>query len=237
MKIDDLGLIEMEQSPFPGSVGDTAAECGRYVTLCSLLGTTSTAIPNVNPASLSHLVTPQGVVRYPSPPSPWPASDTSSDQVAPLLASCALTQPLLTNTIISQIKANGYKTGNNNFIELGLLSNMKRAEKAWFQWLWDLPILGQAMLLKLPIAWNPNATKNPLTWIISSKNQTSGYLNFVNALAFARQTRWTITCWLATEIISEDKVWKNIRSYYQTEPNVSWLMNTYAQALPKIWKK
>jgi hypothetical protein len=231
MKLDSLGLIEMEQTGAPGCYGDSCAESGRYVTLCMLLGGTS--VPQIN---LDQLVTPAGVVRYPCPPAPWGPSDTSSDQVSPLIAALSCTQSGMLPTVLNQIALNGYKTGNGDLIEIGLYANMKRAQGSWCQSLWDMAILGQAVILALPIAWNPNAAMNPLTWIISSKNQTSGYLNWFNALAFARQKKWTLPCWLATKIISSKKTLKNVASYYQPEPNNSLILGLYTEGAKKIWK-
>jgi hypothetical protein len=220
----------MEQTPFPGSVGDGCAESSRYVTLCEFLNQNS--FPQVN---LARLVTLAGVVRYPCPPSPWAASDTSGDQVAPLIAATSLTQPSLADTIISQIVTNKYCTGNGKLINPGLYANVKRHQGSHVQWLWDLSILGQALIFKLPFAWNPNATWNPKSWLISSSGQTSGYLNWTNALAFARCKSWTWPCWLATKIIGKTQVMAAVQSYYRPEPNSAWMLNIYEQAFNKIW--
>ena len=218
----------MEQDGLPGGYGDSCAETSRYITLDKLLG---------NPASsqLTLFITSGGVVRYPSPPSPWGVSDTSSDQEAPLIAATSLTDPSLADEILSLIKDSGYRTGNGTLINPGMWAQMMRHQGSRIQWLWDLAILGQALIFKLPLAFNPNASANPNSWLVAASTQTSGYLNWVNALAFARQVKWTWPCWLATKIISSDKTWKNIQSYYQPEPNSSWVLNVYAQALKKIW--
>ena len=225
MKLDGNGLIVLEQCSFPGSIGDSAAETSRMVTLQRLLG-----LPIQSDLAL--FVTDKGVLRYPT--SPWRENDTSGDQVAPLIAAGDQSHQ---QAVINQIKANGYKTGNGNLINPGFFANMQRANGVWIQWPWDLAILGEAFILALPFAWNPNASMiNPLTWLVSSSNQTAPYLNWINALAFARQKKWTLPCWLATKIVSKKKALAAVKSYYSVEPKVQWLLDLYDQAANEIWK-
>jgi hypothetical protein len=228
MKFDANGLIMMEQDTFPGSIGDSCAETSRYATLDKLLNSPASA-------QLTLFITSGGVVRYPSPPSPWGASDTSSDQVAPLIAACSLTDPPLADEILSLIKDSGYRTGNGTFINPGMWAQMMRHQGSRVQWLWDLSVLGQAMIFKLPFAWNPNASANPNSWFVSSANQTSGYLNFINFLAFAKAKKWTWPCRLAVKVIGQKKALNQVVTYYKPEPNSAWLLNTYAIAVAKIW--
>ena len=228
---DSNGFITMQQDTFPGSVGDSCAETGRMMLLCYILNILH------KPVNLQLLVTPQGVVRYPSPPSPWGPSDTSADQVAPLLAICSLQEPELAQQILDQITNNGFRTGNGEVANPCLLAQMVRAEgHSWRQQIYDISILIQALLLKLPFAWNPNATLNPLTWFVSSANQSANYLNFINFLGFARAKKnFTLSCWLASKIISSDKALAEVQAYYKPEPNSQWILDMYAAALPKIW--
>jgi hypothetical protein len=230
LKINGLGLIEMEQTGPPGCWGDSAAESSRYVTLQTLLAQSTS---NIN---LSLLVTPQGVVRYPSPPSPWAASDTSSDQVMPLLAATCLTQTPLNSIVIAQLTTSDYKTGNGQLINLTTYAQLKRCQGSKIQGLFDLSILGQALVSRLPFVWNTNATLNPSTWFISSYGSSADYLNWINALSFARQVNWTFPCYLATKVVSSNKAMSEIASYYQPEPNSQWLLDIYKEAIAKIWR-
>jgi hypothetical protein len=232
MILDANGLVVFEQCAFPGSIGDSCAETSRLVTLQSFLDKKVIS-------DLSLFVTPQGIVRYPVRSalgtSPWGTSDTSSDQVAPLISALALSNPQLCHTVLQQIAANDFKTGNGQLVELGLLANMERAVKYWDQPICDLAILGQALIFCLPFAWNPNATLSPSTWFVSASTQTSGYLNFINCLAFARKKHWTFPCWLATKVVSSKKALKMVQAYFKPEPDVQWYLDLYVQALPKIW--
>jgi hypothetical protein len=227
MHLDSNGLVVMDQESFPGNIGDSCCYTSNMVTLQFLLNIKITS-------NLSLFITPSGVIRYPT--SPWGPTDTSADQVAPLLAACQLTQPALANQVISQIQSNGWKTGNGNIINPGLLAQLKRCESSILQSVWDLAILGQALIFMLPWAWNSSATLNPTTWLVSASTQTSGYLNWINALAFARTKKWTLPCWLSTKLVSKNKALAAVTSYYKPEPNSAWLLALYAEASSLIWK-
>jgi len=231
MIIDSLGLITLQQEGPPGCWGDGCAEASRYVTLLSLLGQPTDTI------NLSLFITPQGVVRYPQPPGFWGPGDTSGDQIAPLIAATSLTNPQLCQTVMAQLDNNDFRTGNGTLANPCLMAQMARAEGNMLQQLWDISILVQALIFKLPFAWNPNASINPNSWFISSAGQSSGYLNFINFLAFATAKKnSTIACWLAKKVISSEKAMTEVTAYFvPSEPNVEWMLNLYRQALPKIW--
>lgn len=209
MKFDSNNLLVSEIGTFPGTIGDACANTSRYVTL-SLS----------NKPNLALFVTISGVLRYPT--SPWGVNDTSSDQIAPLLNACSLTQPLLANIIISQIKEQGYKTGNGNYVTLGLLASIRRHEKKSFLWLSDLAILAQAISFYLPITFeNGKFTKN---------TNTSNYLNFADYIKYASQYgKMTFPLKLAKKIMPRSKVLDNIKKYFTPEPNVAWLLALYDQ--------
>lgn len=209
MHFDKDNLLVSDIGTFPGNIGDSAANTGRYVTL------SLSAKPN-----LALFVTISGVLRHPT--SPWRENDTSSDQVAPLLNACSLMQPLLANIIISQIKEQGYKTGNGDYITLGLLASMRRHEKKSFLWLSDLAILGQAISFYLPITFeNGKFTRN---------TNTSNDLNFTDYIKYASQYgKMTWPLKLAKLIMPRRKVLDNIKKYFMPEPNVSWLLALYEQ--------
>jgi hypothetical protein len=193
-----------------------------------LLGQTPTS-------QIQFFVTDLGVLRYPT--SPWRESDTSDDQVSPLIAAVTLTNISLAVKVINQVVFAGWKIGNGQLIHPTSYAQIKRAQGSWCQSLWDLAILSQALIMALPFAFSPNATINPSTWFVSSAGQTADYLNFINALAFARTTdTFTISCWLATKIISLEKALAKVESYYKPEPNSQWLIDIYSAALAKIWQ-
>lgn len=228
MFLDINGLVVMEQSTFPGSIGDSCAESSRMVTLQILVSDKVTS-------KLELFITPQGVIRYPT--SPWKENDTSSDQVSPLIAATALTDINLTKTIINNLDENHLRTGNGDIATPGLLANLERAENHHFLWFMDLCNLAQALIFKLPLTWNPNATMNPNSWLVSSSTQTSNYLNWINNLAFAKIKGDTWPNKLAKTLIKKEDCLAAVKKYYAPEPNSSWLLDLYSKALNKIWSK
>jgi hypothetical protein len=223
MKLNNLGLLIMEQESSPGCWGDACAENSRYITLSNLLKNST----NIN---LNLFVSAQGVVRYPGPPGIWGANDTSDDQVSPLIAATSLIQPILCKTIISQVESNGYKTGNGKYIHPQSYAQLKRAQGSKFQGLLDWTIVIQALLFKIPIYWN-DGTKSFQT----TANDYADYLNYINFLAFAKQKRWTLACSIATKIVSANTAMSKVKQYYLPEPNVQWLLDIYQSAITKIW--
>jgi hypothetical protein len=222
MHLDSQGLVVLDQDTFPGNIGDSCAETSRLVTLNSL--------NNEFPwTQLSAFITDKGILRYPT--SPWREDDTSSDQVAPLIAACSLTQPQLTNIVIAKIVSAGYKTGNGNIISPGLLTNMKRHQKSCWQSFWDLAILGQALLFKVPVRWSDSKK-----WFEPSSGSSADYLNFINGLAFAKQRNWTWVCSLCVKLVSADTALAAVQSYYKPEPNNSIILDAYAKSIQKIWR-
>lgn len=223
MMIDTYGYVIMEQSPLPGGYGDSCAETGRYAVLAYINGTKLDI-------KFNSFVTDIGVLRHPD--SPWREDDTSGDQVSPLIAATALIQPVLGYRVIKQIEDAGYKTGNGDLLSPGIYAQMRRAQRKSFLWLSDLALVGQALLLKLPIRWSDSKR-----WFESTSGSSCDYLNLVNNLAFARAMEsWTWPCWLATKLISQELALSKAKDYYEPEPNNGMILEQYAEAIPKIWK-
>lgn len=170
-------------------------------------------------------MTSQGVIRYPG--SPWGPDDTSSDQIAPLVAACGLADPALGSQVVNQLIGNGWKTGNGKIATLGLWSQVRRFEHGWFLWLSDLALVGQAIAFKLPFTYvNGSFQRN---------DGTADYLNFACALACAKASKtMTWTARLAMKLTSASKVLQKITAYYNPEPNC-FVIPYYQQAIPKIW--
>jgi hypothetical protein len=223
MHFDNNGLLVMDQEGFPGNIGDSCAETSRYVTLQYLLG-------NPPKIDLSPFDTSLGVIDYPS--SPWGPNTTSDDQVSPLIAATSLTNSQLCKTITLQVEDAGYKTGNGQFIHPSSFAQLERSQGSIVQGLWDWTIVFQALLFKVPVYWN-DGTKSFQT----TANDEADYLNFVNFLAFAKQKRWTLACWLATKLTSSSVVMAKVSGYYQKEPNVQWLLDIYQQSIKKVWNE
>jgi hypothetical protein len=215
------GYIELNQCERPGSIGDSLAETGRYITLAYVIGDN----PQIN---LAPFVTDIGLLRHPD--SPWRENDISSDQASPFLAAANLTQPSLADITISRIKKAGWKTGNGDYVSTGLLANIKRIEGSKIQWLYDLSFLGQAIIFKLPFRWSDSKK-----WFERSSGSSSDYLNFINGLLFAKvKNKFTWPCKIALKMVGKDTIIEKIHEYYKPEPNSQWLLDVYKKALEKL---
>lgn len=219
MYLDQQNLIVMEQSGLPGGYGDSASETGRYVTLLGVIG--DKTFINLGP-----FVTDKGILRHPL--SPWRENDSSSDQVSPLIVGASVSgQFILEDKILKFTK---YKTGNGDFITLGLLANKRRAQYKHFLWISDLAILAQALVFKLPYRWSDSKKT------LEKNTNTSDYLNFINNLAFAKVKKnitWPLK--LAMKLTPKEKVLEAIKSYYKSEPNSQWLIDIYIKALEVLY--
>jgi len=223
MILDKNGLIIMEQdNTLAGNTGDSCAETSRMVTLQMILG-----LPIKSNTSL--FLTNNGVTRYPST---WAPSDTSSDQVIPLLPALSTAGRLI---VLHQVYSAGIRTGNGELATWPLICQLMRSIETKGQTADDLCLVLQALVFILPIAFNPQATINPLTWFIRNVNQTANYLNFINMLAFAKMQNPTILSKLAMKLCKQSTALAAVQSYYKPEPNSQWLIDLYIQALPKIW--
>lgn len=223
MYIDNYGTISMEQCEFPGSIGDSAAESGRYAVLAYINGNFQSGI------KLQAFLTPSGVIRHPQ--SPWGVSDTSTDQIVPLIAASTLLEPKITDTIIQQIKDNGYKVSNGNLINPGVLANIKRHTGSTFQSVYDIAFLGQAFMFKLPFRWSESKH-----WFEKTEGSSSDYLNFTNGLLLAKiRGGLTFPQKLTLKLIKKEEILQKIKNYYKPEPNSEWLIKEYEQALEKLY--
>lgn len=221
---DNYGYIEMEQDPVgdPGRTGDSLAETSRYVTIAYVIGDD----PKIN---LVHFVTDKGCLRHPN--SPWREEDCSGDQSFPLIAASCLTQPELCSKVIKQIRDSGNRTGNGDLITPGMRGQIRRAENKKLLAISDIPLLIQALLFKVPFRWSDSKKR-----LESSKEASGDYLNFINALAFAKaKGKITLPMKLAMKLISKQKCLDMVVHYYRNEQNSQGLIDLYKKALDNIY--
>lgn len=220
MIFDNYQYLIMEQVEAPGNSGDSAAETGRYVTLKAVIGEKVII-------DLSHFITEKGILRHPD--SPWRENDISSDQVAPLLAAASLIQPEIADKIMKQLE-NGH-TGNGDLISLGLRGQIRRAQDKHFLGFSDLPMLGQALLFKLPFRYSESKH-----WLEGNDDSSGDYLNFVNSLAFAKaKGKLSLSQKLSMKLISKQKCLDKVKHYYRNEPHAGFLIDLYSKALELIY--
>lgn len=219
----NYGYIELNQTDRPGSIGDSLAYTSQYITIAYVAGKLGDKI------NLFAFVSEKGPLRHPD--SPWRENDTSGDQVYPLIAASALTQPVLSYRVIKQIKDAGYRTGNGDKIPPGMYGQIRRAQRKNALWVSDLPIFIQALFFKIPIRWSDSKK-----WFEKSEGSSSDYLNFINALAFAKaEDNITWPMKLAMKLIPKQKVLEKVKDYFKPEPNVQWLLDLYKEALEVIY--
>lgn len=224
MYIDNYKTIVMEQNPAgsPGNLGDSCAESSRVATLKFVLKQDS----GIN---LTVFITDNGIIRHPD--SPWRENDTSGDQVYPLIAAASLSQPELAKTIVQKLSDAGNKTGNGDRLSPGMYGQIYRAQNKPNLWISDLPVLAQALIFKLPYRWSDS--KKTLE---KTSGSSGDYLNFVNALAFAKaKNNITWPMKLAMKLINKELVLQKVKDYYQIEPNSKWLIDLYTEALGIIY--
>jgi hypothetical protein len=213
------GMVTLEQTGAPGNIGDSAAETGRLGVLLAFLDE-----PDMGLKPTNFVQSDGAVIRHPD--SPWGASDTSSDQVIPLL-------PMLDKStrslVIRRIQNDGYRTGNSQLVSPLLLCQLKRVIGSRLQSIWDLAILLQALLFYSPVRWN-DATGS----FTSSAGSTADYLNWLNTILFSRMKNPTLTSKLAKKFVPNTKIMAAVSSYYAPEPNSAWLIDLYKKALEKL---
>ena len=213
------GLVVLDQCGFPGNIGDSCAETSRLYVLKRFV----TGQVENEKEILSQFITPKGIIRHPD--SPWKEDDTSSDQVLPfVVAATKWTEPIPGCLFFS-------RTGNGDLVTPNLLAVQKRAlgKSSWF---YDLSILGQSFIFKIPFRWNDEKK-----WFESSKDSSCDYLNFVMALIQSNESNsitWPIRS--AIKRTSKDLVLNKIKQYYLKEPNSENLVSLYSLAIDKIWK-
>lgn len=212
---------------WPGTIGDSCAETGRYVHLCRLLGI------EPNPIDLNAFVTALGFLRHPTAPdkgqlgpdSPsWREPDFSADQALPLFLAAKTSLSSVAQLMRTRLKANWYRTGNNKFISPGFLGLLTGCP-----WLINLSTIVQAIFFKFPWRWSDSThSLEPM------EDSAADYLNYIHAAVYAHP--WS------RKLISKDVLKQKVREYYnppknpeRCEPNHQWILDLYDQVLDKYF--
>lgn len=215
MFIDDHGAINMEQVPYPGSIGDSCAETCRYYLLSGL---NFEQLFKVYEA----FVTRRGYLRHPDAPIGWREEDFTSDQALPLyLLFVSFDMQQWRDEFERRLRDAGWKTGNGDYVNLLFISVIYRAHGKQ-SWLTDLPILAQAAALRfLPYRWN-----EVTGWFERTEGSSCDWLNYFHVLNQSkRSSTWAsrLAIWLTPHAMIMEKV----RSYYWVEPNSKDLVDAY----------
>lgn len=224
MRIDEYGCIEMEQCKWPGSIGDSAAESGRYEHLNMLLGN------YVHICNLENFVTATGYIRHPTAPDAgavlpngevtkesWRESDFSSDQALPLyLAWRKGGNYVRTNQMERRFRRNFFRTGNGDLLTPGLFAEM-------YAPLLRVPLLlAQLAIFKFKYRWN-----DELNRFEENTESSCDYINFIHVAVYAPK-------WLRRRIDARN-LYNKVRDYYNVEPNCVFLKSLYHQVIFKYF--
>jgi hypothetical protein len=222
MKIDEYGCIVMEHVNWPGSIGDSAAESGRYEHLKQLLG------DYVAICNLEDFVTPLGYVRHPTAPTDpdWREKDFSADQSLPLyLAWRKSGNYVRTNQMERRYKRDWFRTGNGDLLTPGLFAEM------YANWLRVPLLLGQIAIFKLPVRYNDEKQG-----FEANEGSVCDYLNYIHVSVYA-------PAWVRRLGPSKQKLKQAIASYYFKEimlekdnPRIAVkIYELYEQVLERYW--
>jgi hypothetical protein len=210
VKIDEYGCLIMEHVDWPGSIGDSAAESGRYEHLKMLLG------DYVNICNLEKFVTPEGYVRHPTAPDGWREGDFSTDQALGLyLAWRRGANYTRTAQMERRIKRNWYRTGNNDIVSPGFFAELMDS-----QVLRTTFLLIQLLLFMLPYRWN-DETKS----LERMEGSSADYLNFIHCLAYAPK--------FIRKLVNKETLTQKVKHYYRNEPN-AFVVDLYVKVINDV---
>lgn len=221
MKTDSNGLIEMEHCAFPGNVGDSCAETCRYISLVAFVF--NSFEQQAFSKAIEMFLSPVGVLRHPK--SPWREDDTSSDQVLPLVVAADFCGFDLPGFVFKT------KTGNGDYVSPMLFAVQKRFKRKQY-WFFDLSILAQCYVFKIPFRWNDEKKS-----FEGSKGSSCDYLNLIISLIHSVKTKtetWPIK--KAIKSLDKDVVFQKVKDYYSNEPN-AFVVSWYEKAITKLWSK
>jgi hypothetical protein len=230
MYLDNTRLLISETSEFPGSHGDSCANTSRDTVL----------MKGLQSEKLHYFFTEEGQLRHPSlykyvdeKGNSWSYDDFSVDQWVPLYIACSLYQPHLASYLLRHLKLNWYRTGDGKYINPLVYSSIKRGTSC-HAWYWDLPILAQALILKLiPFRWSDSEKR-----FESARGSSADYLNWFMVIIFAVRTNtvtWPVR--LAMKVIGAQKMLDRVESYCLNEPNSDWILEAYEIGIKEVWGK
>lgn len=212
MFIDEYGCMAMEQTSFPGNIGDSAAESGRLEHLRMLLG------DYVAVTNLENFVTELGYVRHPTAPPDWREKDFSGDQALPLfLAWRRGTNFTRAEQMLRRIKRDGWRTGNGDLVSPGFWAIMNDRNT-----LLVTTVAAQALLFKFPYRWSDSKK-----WFEKSEGSSGDYLNWIHLAVYC--PRWI------RRLVNAEVLKQKIREYYKPEPNSEWVIEKYDQVIARYW--
>lgn len=211
MKAENGELIsEIYEQGHPANYGNSMAESSRYMHLCIWLFYNRDAdfvYPLTGlPISLAPFRTPETYIQSASPncPKDWLVS---TDQCLPYYLATLRTE------MATRIKSWGWRTPDHNLIMPVFYACLTKN-----MFLVNLCILAQALIFKLPWRWDDGQHR-----FTSTSRSSADYLNWFHCALYCKP-------WIR-RIVSKEVLKAKIASYYEVEPNSTWLVNLYNKVI------
>lgn len=213
MKIDQYGELVSEIWPDgePGNLGNCMAETARWDHLYFW------QFKETDPAAALLGFRTDTSYRQSLDPACPPDWKVSSDQCLPwfLAVSTPNSAAWVANEMVDRFKAAGWRTPDGNFVSPGFFCLLKK-----WRALFNLCALVQVLIFKLPWRWDDGQKK-----LVSSAGSSADYLNWFH---------YSLYCWSwVRKLVPQETVLAKIRSYYEPEPNVQWLLDLYQTVADK----
>lgn len=226
MRTDQYGLILMEQTGFPGNVGDSCAETFRYALLKQFLGQ---PLPEEEVLkAISNTETTRGFLRHPT--SPWRENDFSGDQWLPRFLAITPFKPFCAQMMIVRLGVDGYRTGNGDPIAPILYAAVKRFGNNNQPTFFDVALLIQVPLFLLPFRWSESRG-----WFESNKDSSADYLNWFIYLVHCEIHGHSLWSKLSKRWMNPKRLIEKVTQYYKVEPN-AFVVPLYEQAVKRMWR-
>lgn len=212
MYVDTYQTVVLEQTGWPGNIGDGCAETSRLEHLQAWLEQKQLEL------DLTRFQTATGFTRHPTAPEGWRETDFSSDQALPLYLAAkktGLTQ--LADDLKKNIVDAGYKTGNGTFIHPGFYAILKDNK-----FLLNGAVLAQVLIFKFPYRWSDS--KN---WFEKADDNSGDYLNWIHSALYCKE-------WIR-KLVPKEVLKEKVREYYKPEPNNTLVIDLYDKVLDKYW--
>ena len=230
MKLDPFETIVMEQTVWPGSIGDSMAETSRLFILNEFLRTHGSVKLYAHKLDLMQFRTVSGYVRHPTAPHAalgtghnWREPDASSDQCLPWLMAVMLQNPITASYFVDDFRFRIKGTKTIASLPLQFLARGKFKALA-------LSNQVQELIFKIPYRWSDDERmKGKLLKFERSESSSADFLNYFAIYAFFKTRGEHCKMGLKHELVLN-----KIKSYYSPEPNSQWLINLYEEAFMLI---
>lgn len=218
MKLDQYNVLIIEQNGPPGDLGDSCAETGRYKVLSTFVG----YFPYGTYLNLeAFLGRDDGFIRHPDVPESWKEKDFTSDQAINLIYAYDLRGPENVSYAVSWNLR--WFTAKYNKISLPSVMAASRGMIRTLNWINAV----QGLLFKLPVRWS-----DAKGWFDKSHDSSADYLNWIVTAAYLAQKGLKPILNVRKDVLNE-----KILSYHANQQNTGGILDVYALAVEKLYRK